>query len=254
MSRAVLLVASLALSGAAVCVLAACAHGDSEDAVSVEKTKSTAQPSSAADDDDSAGDDDSTGDGPIKTPKGDGGSSSTGDKDSGTTEPPGKDCGKVLINEIQADGASAADEFVELYNAGTCAQNLAGYKLRYYSATGTTATATPCFEGTSSDTIGTGQSAYFVIGGSGFSGSTDADIGCGGFSKDGARLELLDPNDNVIDGVGYGDASNTKPTEKATAPKPAKNGSVGRKTDGLDTNSNSSDFKTFSSPTPGEAN
>ena len=45
----------------------------------------------------------------------------------------------VLLSEIQVGGGKAADEFVELYNTGNDAINLAGYSLRRKSQSDVTA-------------------------------------------------------------------------------------------------------------------
>ena len=44
---------------------------------------------------------------------------------------------KVLISEIAVAGATASDEFVELYNPNTTEVDISGWKLQYKSATGT---------------------------------------------------------------------------------------------------------------------
>ena len=46
----------------------------------------------------------------------------------------------LLISEVQTGGASASDEFVELYNAGPVAADLGGLELAYASSAGTSAT------------------------------------------------------------------------------------------------------------------
>ena len=46
----------------------------------------------------------------------------------------------LLVGEIVTGGASASDEFVELYNAAAVAQPLAGLELVYASASGATVT------------------------------------------------------------------------------------------------------------------
>jgi len=40
----------------------------------------------------------------------------------------------LVVNEVQSDGATAADEFVELHNPNDCVFPLAGWTLRYSSA------------------------------------------------------------------------------------------------------------------------
>jgi Lamin Tail Domain len=182
-------------------------------------------------------------------------STDSGKGDSSTKEP-GDDSGsgpgctsKVVINEVMPEGpGGASDEFVELYNPNSCAVSLAGWRLAYISKSGAETPKT-LYTFKAGDDIQ--AESYFVIGTAGFSGTKDATT-AGGIAVDG-QIGLLDDGDRLVDGLGYG-AAVGEFVEGTAAPKPATNGSVGRKSDGLDTDNNASDCKAFSQHTAGAAN
>ncbi|MDF2695487.1 MAG: hypothetical protein K0S65_3870, partial [Labilithrix sp.] len=64
---------------------------------------------------------------------------------------------------------------------------------------------------------------------------------------------LVDDTDNLIDAVGYGPTSGMY-TELSPAPLPSGSGSIGRQSDGRDTDDNAADFMKFATPSPGAAN
>lgn len=199
----------------------------------------------------------STDDDPGGTPKGDAGRDVTVSlpQPDGTAPPPvdggggGQDAtacdGKVVINELMAQGASgAAEEFVELYNPTGCAVSLAGWKLAYRSSSNS---AGPDLFGFPAGSSIAAQ-GYLLLGSASFRGTKDATMQ-DGMAKGGGQIGLLDDNQKLVDGVGWGNASGAY-TEGSAAPAPADGASIGRKTDGVDTGSNSADFKAISSPTP----
>jgi hypothetical protein len=156
----------------------------------------------------------------------------------------------VKINELQTDGASSHDEFVELYNATGAPVDISGFTLVYRTAGGTSdvllATVPP------STTLAAGS--FYLFGGSAYAGGVTADQT---FSVDlaaaGGGLALRDAAGNIVDRVGYGTATNTF-IEGTVATAPASGHSIGRSPDGTDTAHNSSDFASFTTPTPGAGN
>lgn len=148
--------------------------------------------------------------------------------------------GKVVVNEVMTAGATAADEFVELYNPGSCAVPMSGWKLSYRSSSGNPTALVTFPTGTSIP-----SKAFLVIGGSGFTGKK-ADSFTNGLAAGDGQVAILDDKGKVIDGVAYGmitaNAATGTYQEKASAPSPAANGSIARKTDGVDTDDNSADF------------
>jgi len=174
-----------------------------------------------------------------------------------TDVPPGQDVGvdadtracTVKINEVQTGGATALDEFIELYN--TCpdrAFNLAGYTLVYRSATGASDFARVTF---TTESIAAGRGT-FVCANSGFSGNADARY-TDGLAADGGGLALRGADGRLIDAVGWGTATNLF-VETAPAPAPAASQSITRLPSGHDTDDNAHDFVIAAQPTPGAAN
>ncbi len=190
--------------------------------------------------------------GGARLPTGDSGGGSSGTnpdpKDDGGKDPEPGCTGKVVINELMTSGSGDATiEFIELYNPNSCAVSLGGWRLPYRSKTGGGSNVLHTFA--AGQTIAAGS--YLVLGTSKFSGSKDVTIG-GGMADEG-QVGLIDDTDKVVDGLGYGGATGPF-VEGTAAPAAPTNGSVGRKSDGLDTDSNSSDCKGFNKPTPGAAN
>ncbi|MFO0560553.1 MAG: lamin tail domain-containing protein [Polyangiales bacterium] len=74
---------------------------------------------------------------------------------------------RIVINEVQSRGLDnmgalgATNEFVELYNAGSCAVNLNGWTLRYAPASSASGTGSSFFTGTAAHTLNPGQYAVF---------------------------------------------------------------------------------------------
>jgi len=156
---------------------------------------------------------------------------------------------KVLVNEVMPQGASAKDEFVELYNPNDTAVSLEGYSLVSVADEGAVSS---CFAGKSTDSIP--AKGYFVLGGSAFTGATNGSLTCAGFAPLEGRLAVRDPFGRTLDGLGYGETQTAAPTEGYYRAVPAGNGrSMSRRTDGLDTGVNASDFG-VGKPTPGAKN
>ncbi len=186
----------------------------------------------------------------ARIPASDGGG---GGSDSGKTQDDsggGQGCtGKVVINELMTGGSGGAtQEFIELYNPTSCAVSLGNWKLPYKSVSGTGNGVL--------HTFGAGDSiaaeSFLVIGTASFTGTKDATMN-GGMSDSGGQVGLVDDADNLVDGLGYGGATGPY-VEGTAAGKPPANGSVGRKSDGLDTDSNSADCKVFTQHSAGAPN
>jgi hypothetical protein len=155
----------------------------------------------------------------------------------------------VKINELQTGGATALDEFIELYN--TCPDrpfNLAGHTLVYRAAAGTAEFVRVAF---TAETIAAGR-PYFVCANTGFAGPADVQY-TDGLALDGGGLALRAPDGSFVDAVGWGTAANAL-VETAPAPAPAAGQSIARVPDGHDSDDNSRDFMIAAQPTPGAAN
>lgn len=196
--------------------------------------------------------DDGGAEGSARLPGSDAGGSSSGDPDPDPDDPePGPGCtGKVVINELQCDGPGGA-EFIELYNPNDCAVSLSGWKLPYRASNGNSGVALHSF--------GAGASipaeSFLLLANNNFSGAGATKFnGGGGLGNNGGQIALVDDDDTQIDAVGYGPSTSGAFTEGSSAPLPSGSGSIGRKSDGLDTDDNASDFARFSAPSPGVSN
>jgi hypothetical protein len=170
----------------------------------------------------------------------------------------------VVINEVFPGGGSSAAttsytrDFVELFNTGTSAVDLTGYRLQYFSASGTTPTT--IFSFLSGSAIGANDSLLVVTGGSGSAGTTLTGTGPDGTNGTGSgaslqaqngAVRLIDPSSNVVDLLGYGAVTTTN-FEGTLAPAgPSTNDKSFQRdaTTHADTNNNFNDF-TLATPTP----
>ena len=160
----------------------------------------------------------------------------------------------IRINEFSVGVEGAlGDEFVEIVNTGTAAADLSGWKLVYRSGAGTSDVSL----GTLADGTMLAPGAFFVFGGSGYAGAHPADKSfSAGLASAAGGVAIKDADGNIVDSVGWGDATNafvegTAAAAPTIAPAPGK--SDARHPDGHDTNVNSADFA-IGDPTPGISN
>ncbi|MBI2629241.1 hypothetical protein HYW74_04105 [Candidatus Pacearchaeota archaeon] len=124
---------------------------------------------------------------------------------------------KAVINELLANPGTGENDWVEIYNPSNTNLNLGICKL----------------ENSNNDNL--------ALDGSLNSGEFIVFEWVNGLRDTGDTIKLICNNENV-DMIIYGDG-------EENAPLPPQNKSVGRKTDGLDTNTDSNDFKVFDIPT-----
>ena len=160
----------------------------------------------------------------------------------------------IRINEFSVGIEGAlGDEFVEIANTGTAAADLSGWKLVYRSGAGTSDVSL----GTLADGTMLAPGAFFLFGGSGYSGAHPADKSfSAGLASAAGGVAIKDADGTIVDSVGWGDATNafvegTAAAAPPIAPAPGK--SDARHPNGHDTNVNSADF-TIGDPTPGISN
>jgi hypothetical protein len=182
----------------------------------------------------------------------------SGGSSSGDTGPSDEDTGtacsgKVVINELQNNGPNSGAEFIELYNPNTCAVAIAGWKIGYASAAGNSGVNLFTFE--AGDSIP--AKGFILLANNKFT-PTPPRVLASGMGNEGGQVGLIDDTDKVVDAVGFGvdgsTATKGKYTEGTAAPAPPTNGSIGRKTDGVDTGNNNADFKVFTAHSAGVSN
>lgn len=160
------------------------------------------------------------------------------------------DCYPV-INEVAVAGPSGAnDEFIEIYNPCSVAIDLSGWKLHYRSAAGTSdVNLTP----TTMATAVIQPDSYLVYVGSSYSGGqNDGRFRSGALAAAGGGIALRSPDDQIVDSVGFGTATNLF-VEGTVAPAPASSKSISRIPNGADSDDNSADF-VVTDWTPGAPN
>ncbi len=162
--------------------------------------------------------------------------------------------GAVVINEVQTGGATASEEFIELYNPGTASVALSGWNLYYHAAGGGVGNGTTVHAFAAGDSIGAG--GYFWIAtASPFGGKTPNATYSASLAAAGGQVGLKDGAGKLVDAVGYGTATAGGPyVEGTAAPAPPASQSIARTPNGTDNNDNSADFKVATTPTPGAAN
>ena len=150
---------------------------------------------------------------------------------------------KVVINELKTDGTTANDEMVELFNPSACPAPLANWEIKYESAAGGTGSAGHKFA--AGDMIA--SQSYLVL-------TPAANNWTAGMAAASGQIGLLDDTGTLVDGVGYGTVTGGDYREKTAATGPASGGSIGRSPNGVDSDNNKNDFKTYATPSPGAAN
>jgi hypothetical protein len=162
-----------------------------------------------------------------------------------------ENCGRLVINEVQTSGRSAAtDEFVELFNAGTCPIVLDHWSLQYLPASGQGGYH---YWRPSSAGLRVEQGKYFVIANKGYSGTVkDEETTARGLAERGSLALFFD--EARIDSIAWGAVpAGHGYVEAAVAMAPQKGRSIARSADGVDTDRNADDFRP-TAPTPGASN
>lgn len=144
-------------------------------------------------------------------------------------------------------GATHRSDFVELANRAQSDVDLTGWTLRYYSASGTTPQTTPL----SGTVVAGGRYLVKQADGANQSGTalplpTADATGTVAMSSSGARVEVVGPDGQVVDRLGWGGAS---PAEGASADATNNATSVARRDICTDTDNNAADF-VVGAPTP----
>jgi hypothetical protein len=162
----------------------------------------------------------------------------------------------VSINEFMTGvTGAAANEFVEIVNAGAASADLSGWKLVYRSATGTSDTVLATVP--NGTTLAPG--AFYLFGGSGYVGPPASDQTFStGLAATAGGVGLRDANGTLVDSVGWGSTAANGFVEGSPAPAPPATAAPGssdiRHPDGHDTNDNSADFTVATAPTPRASN
>lgn len=166
---------------------------------------------------------------------------SSSDPSSGTASDSGAPP-HVLIAAVQIAGAQASNDYVKLYNGGSTAADIGGWKLRKRSQSGTEYSLRTFPQ----ESIIPAR-AYFVWANSedGFAASLGADASSTGTLAADNSVAILDADGNVIDALAWGTGTgqyaegNPFPTDPAAGQTLVRNKSGG---DFMDTRDNATDF------------
>jgi hypothetical protein len=138
---------------------------------------------------------------------------------------------------------------VELVNAGTAPADVGGWKVVYRSATGSSdVTLGSIPTGTSIPAGG-----FYLFGGSGYAETPAGDQSFAtGLAAGGGAVGVRDATGTLVDGAGWGSASNAlvEGSPASAPPATTPGSSIVRLPDGHDTNSNAADFTVTASATP----
>jgi outer membrane biosynthesis protein TonB len=157
----------------------------------------------------------------------------------------------LVVSEVQTGGASASDEFIEIANQGNAPTDLLGLELVYATSSGSTVTRKATWD--SSRVLVPGQRLLLANVSGIYAASADATYS-GGAAATGGAVALRIVGGNVIDAVGWGDATNGFVEGEAALAPPA--GSSLERTPGglagntVDTNNNAADWFIQSLPSP----
>jgi hypothetical protein len=162
----------------------------------------------------------------------------------------------IRVNEVVTGvTGAAANEFVELVNAGTEPVDAGGYRVVYRSAAGTSDTLLAALpEGTVLPAGG-----HYLLGGSAYAGPVAPDQSFGtAIAATAGGVGVRNTGGTLLDSVGYGTTVTNGFVEGNPAQAPpttaSPGSSVGRLPDGVDTNDNAADFAVSSTPTPRATN
>lgn len=159
----------------------------------------------------------------------------------------------LLVSEVMTGGASASDEFVELYNASASALPLEGLELVYVTATGATLSRKAAWAA-GAPHVPPGAHVLIANELGIFAGIADA-LYAGGLAASGGSMALrIQGASTAIDAVGWGTAASSW-IEGAAAPAPAAGSGLERLPGGAlgstqDTDDNAADFVERAPPDP----
>jgi hypothetical protein len=153
-----------------------------------------------------------------------------------------------VVNEVMTGGAeSASEELVEVTNPCAVPLALEGARLLYQSASGATQRTLVTWEAG----LVLAPGARLLYATSLFPGPTDGSFSSG-LSGTGGGVAVVDAGGALVDGVGYGTATNDF-VEGSVAAAPAAGSVIARIPDGVDTDDGAADWQERA-PTPGAAN
>jgi len=165
----------------------------------------------------------------------------------------GEPTGHLLVSEVMTGGASASDEFIELYNPGPEALPLEGLEVIYVTASGGTITRKASWT-TGSQPVAAGTHVLIANAAGIFAGVADVTYTNGLAATGGSVAIRIIGASLAIDAAGWGNATSSW-LEGLPAPAPAAGQSLerlpgGELGSGQDSDQNSVDFVQRATPDP----
>ena len=161
----------------------------------------------------------------------------------------------VVINEVVIDSEGSEESWIELYNSSDAAVDIAGWSLEW-------GVAAASYDGAIVfDALEIEAGGFLLVGGTAISDAavvTELTFGAGSENSDAIRL--VDAEDLYTDTLVYGSPNTDEWLDDlgaiaaSTVESPSVGFSVGRVSDGVDSDDSGEDFVLFASPTPGSTN
>ena len=168
----------------------------------------------------------------------------------------GEPTSALRVNEVMTGmTGAAANEFVELVNAGSEPVDAGGHRVAYRSAAGTSDTVLATIP---AGTI-IAPGGFYLLGGGGYAGPVPPDQSFGtGMAATAGGVGVRSADGTLLDSVGYGATAANGFVEGSPATAPpttaTPGSSIGRLPDGKDTDDNAADFAVSATPTPRGSN
>ena len=159
----------------------------------------------------------------------------------------------LVVSEVVTGGASASDEFIEIYNPTAGTLPLEGLELVYVTASGATVSRRAAWA-LGAPSLAPGRHVLIANELGAYAGIADAAYASGLAAAGGSVALRIQGASSAIDAVGWGTAASTW-MEGQAAPAPASGSSIERLPGGtmgstVDTDDNRSDFATRPLPEP----
>lgn len=160
----------------------------------------------------------------------------------------------VVINEVLVDapGADAGQEWIELYNAGVEPTDLGGWVIRWGNGDYTSE------QELASEVIDPG--AYILMGSEDIGAHLLVELDLGNGSSNSDAIQLVDHEGAIVDTVVYGNPNSDAWLDDfgfeadSLAPTASAGWSIARTVDGVDTDRSGEDFSVLDAPTPARSN
>jgi hypothetical protein len=164
--------------------------------------------------------------------------------------------GHLVVSEVMTGGASASDEFIEIYNPGPVALPLEGLEVVYVTASGATITSRASWA-SGSPSVPPGAHVLVANGAGVFAAIADMTYANGLAATGGSVAIRVQGASSAIDAVGWGTAASSWMEGDAAAPAPAGHSLErlpgGQGGSGQDSDQNSVDFVESATPDPENA-